>query len=285
MKHVLVTGAGGQLGQCIQSLKNNYPKVQFSFASISDLDITDLENVQYYFKSKKFDWCINCAAYTAVDKAEIEKEKAYLINVKGIQNLARACSTNSVKLIHISTDFVFNGESNLAYNENAEPEPLGVYGQTKLDGEIGIGKVLSEFFILRTSWLYSEFGHNFMKSMLRLAEERSELNLVSDQIGTPTYARDLVETILDVIDQESTNYGIYHYSNEGVASWYDFAKAIFEIRGISIKTNPIKSEDYPTPAKRPFFSVLDKSKIKKTFHIEIPYWRDSLKTAISNFNE
>ncbi len=200
MKHVLVTGAGGQLGQCIQSLKNNYPNVQFSFAHISDLDITETENVQYYFKSKKFDWCINCAAYTAVDKAEIEKEKAHLINVKGVQNLARACSANRVNMIHISTDFVFNGESNVPYNENAKPEPIGVYGQTKLDGEKEIAKVLSEFFILRTSWLYSEFGHNFMKSMLRLAEEKSELNIVFDQIGTPTYARDLAETILDIID-------------------------------------------------------------------------------------
>lgn len=199
--------------------------------------------------------------------------------------MAVVCNQNETTLIHISTDFVFDGSQSKAYLETDIAKPISVYGATKLKGEQHIIKTISQHFILRTSWLYSEHGNNFMKTMLKLAKERDVLNIVSDQIGTPTYATDLADVIYNIITTKNTDYGLYHFSNEGVASWYDFAKAIFDIKNIKIKTNPIKTEVYPTPAKKPIFSVLDKTKIKSTLNIEIPYWRDSLKKAISNYNE
>jgi len=281
MKKILVTGANGQLGLCFQELSKLHATIQFVFHSSKQLDITNKGLVQNTFQISKFDYCINCAAYTAVDLAESEKEKAKEVNVLGAKNLAEACKENDVILIQISTDFVFDGKSNIPYTEKDATNPLSVYGETKLEGELVVKNTLDKYFILRTSWLYSEYANNFMKTMLRLGSERNEFGIISDQIGSPTYAKDLAKSILKIIISSSNEYGIYHYSNEGVASWYDFAKAIFDISNTGININAIPSVAYPTPAARPHYSVLDKSKIKSKLDIEIPYWRDSLKEAIS----
>lgn len=284
---VLVTGASGQLGQAIQFIASDYNDCEFIFASSQVLDITNQEKVNQFFESNKIDFCINTAAYTAVDKAETEAEKAHAINVLGSKYLAIACKKNKAKLIHISTDFVFDGTSNKPYLETDVVSPLGVYGETKLKGELEIMHNMSDYFIIRTSWVYSQFGNNFMKTMLRLASERDSLNIVSDQIGTPTNAVDLAKAIMVIVDhfklQTSNfkpNFGIYNFSNEGTTSWYDFAKEIFRINNVSIDVNPIPTEAFPTPAKRPKYSVLDKSKIKKTFNVEIKSWQESLKQTI-----
>ncbi|OZV70826.1 dTDP-4-dehydrorhamnose reductase [Winogradskyella aurantia] len=282
MKQVLVTGAKGQLGRCLQSISDAFNDFEFHFTDIAELNITDSQTVSDYFKTHKFDWCINCAAYTAVDKAETEVDKAKSINVEGVRHLAKASEEAGAKLLHISTDFVFDGKQNIAYTEKIKANPLSVYGKTKLDGENVIKDFLSRYFIVRTSWLYSEYANNFMKTMLRLSEDRNELRVVVDQIGTPTYAKDLAYFILELITKDSEDYGIYHFSNLGVASWYDFAKAIFEIKAIDVTVNAIKSESFPTPAQRPVFSVLDTTKTKETFDYKIPFWRDSLKLALMN---
>lgn len=275
---VLVTGASGQLGQSLQFIASQYSEMQFIFASSQNLDITDQERVFSFFENNKIDFCINTAAYTAVDKAESDEEKAYLVNVVGPKNLAIACQKSRSTLVHISTDFVFDGTATTPYLESDLTNPIGVYGQTKLDGEKEVALNCDKHFIIRTSWVYSQFGNNFMKTMLRLAQDRTELNVVSDQIGTPTNAVDLAYAILDIISnsEQVANYGIYNFSNEGVCSWYDFAKEIFKINNLNIKVNPIPTEDYPTPAKRPKYSVLDKSKIKSTFGITIKNWQDAL---------
>ncbi|WP_066222849.1 dTDP-4-dehydrorhamnose reductase [Formosa haliotis] len=280
--NILVTGGNGQLATCIKDASIGFDQFQFTYTDSEDLDISNASAVNAFFENNQIDWCINCAAYTAVDKAESENDIARLINAEGAKNLAIACQNNGVKLIQISTDFVFEGNTSTAYSEGDKADSKSVYGKTKLEGENEIAKYLIAHFILRTSWLYSEHANNFMKTMLRLAESRTELSVVADQIGTPTYATDLASVILKIIKEDSSQYGLYHYSNEGVASWYDFAHAIFEISDTTIKVFPIKTEAYPTPAARPQFSVLDKSKIKNTFNIEIPHWRDSLKIAIKN---
>jgi dTDP-4-dehydrorhamnose reductase len=283
---ILVTGASGQLGQAIQFIDSNYPDFEFIFASSQDLDITNQERVNHFFDTNKIDFCINAAAYTAVDKAESEIEKAESINVVGPKNLAIACKKNKAKLIHISTDFIFDGSSNKPYSENDATNPLGIYGKTKLDGEQAVIDNTNEYFIIRTSWVYSQFGNNFMKTMLRLASERDSLNIVSDQIGSPTNAVDLAKAILQIIvhakhSQNVNNlFGIYNFSNEGIASWYDFAVEIFRINNVVINVNPIPTEAFPTPAKRPKYSLLDKSKIKNTFGIEIKTWQESLLQTI-----
>ena len=277
---VLVTGANGQLGQAIQFVAGNYPNIRFVFCSSSDLDITNKENCKFIFNKEKPDFCINAAAYTAVDKAESEPEQAHLINVIGAKNLAEACKNFNSKLIHISTDFVFDGSKNSPYNETDLPNPKGVYGQTKLEGEIAIQEVFDAYFIIRTSWVYSQFGNNFMKTMLRLASERASLSVVSDQIGTPTNAVDLAECLVTIITEHSKlnteHYGIYNFSNEGQCSWFDFAKKIFEINQVKIDVTPIPTTQFPTPAERPKYSVLDKTKIKATFGIEIKPWEQSI---------
>jgi dTDP-4-dehydrorhamnose reductase len=279
---VLVTGANGQLGQAIQFVAGNYPNINFVFCSSSDLDITNKENCEFIFNKEKPDFCINPAAYTAVDKAESEPEKAKLINVIGAKNLAESCKEFNAKLIHISTDFVFDGSKNSPYNEADLPNPKGVYGQTKLEGEIAIQEVFDAYFIIRTSWVYSQFGNNFMKTMLRLAFERTSLSIVNDQIGTPTNAVDLANAILKIAISchaelvSASSYGIYNYSNEGQCSWFDFAKKIFEINQVKIDVIPIPTTQFPTPAERPKFSVLDKTKIKTTFGIEIKPWEQSV---------
>ena len=287
---VLVTGANGQLGQSLQFIAKNYPKLHFVFCSSSDLDITNLESCQAVFLKIKPNYCINAAAYTAVDKAESEPEKANLINVIGPKNLAAVCKEFSSVLLHISTDFVFDGSKNIPYNETDIPNPTGVYGQTKLDGEKAIQAVFENYYIIRTSWVYSQFGNNFMKTMLRLASERDSISVVNDQIGTPTNAVDLAECLVKIIchtelvevQQPTTdNFGVYNFSNEGQCSWYDFAKEIFKINKIEIDLKPIPTSSFPTPAKRPKYSVLDKTKIKSTFWVEIKNWELSLKRTNS----
>ena len=281
MTNILVTGSNGQLGNCIKDLEKKHDNLNLIFTDYQELDICDLNQVNTYFQSKsQIDYCINCAAYTAVDHAEKDYDQAYQINTLGAKNLALACNSYNSVLIHISTDFVFDGKKNEPYLESDAANPISVYGDTKLKGEIEIQEILKKHFILRTSWLYSEHGNNFMKTMLRLSNEKDSLSIVSDQIGTPTYAGDLAQVVFHIIDIKSQDYGLYHYSNEGVASWFDFANTIFSIKGINIKTNPIDTTDYPTPAERPKFSVLDKSKIKEILNIEIPNWKDSLNKCL-----
>jgi dTDP-4-dehydrorhamnose reductase len=282
---VLVTGANGQLGQAIRSIAGNYPSIDFVFCSSVELNITDKSNCETIFEKHKPQFCINAAAYTAVDKAESELEKAYAINVTGAQNLAAVCKLNNTSLLHVSTDFVFDGLATLPYSEEAIPNPTGVYGETKLQGEQAIQNTWEKHFIIRTSWVYSQFANNFMKTMLRLASERDSLSVVSDQIGTPTNAVDLAESLLTIITFDfrlSTFgcYGIYNFSNEGQCSWYDFAKEIFRVNNISINLQPIPTTAYPTPAKRPAYSVLDKSKIKSVFGVEIKSWEEGLNHLI-----
>jgi dTDP-4-dehydrorhamnose reductase len=283
---VLVTGANGQLGQALQSISGNYPEIDFVFCSSSDLDITKKESCEAVFIKYKPNYCLNAAAYTAVDKAESEPEKAQLINVIGSRNLAEACKEYDIILIHISTDFVFDGTNKTSYKEEDTPNPTGVYGLTKLQGEKAIQETFDNYFIIRTSWVYSQFANNFMKTMLRLASERDSLSVVNDQIGTPTNAVDLAEALISIITQtyslQPTAYnlfGIYNFSNEGQCSWYDFAKEIFEINSIKINLSAIPTTSFPTPAKRPAFSVLDKTKIKKVFQVEIKDWKESLKAC------
>ena len=279
---VLVTGANGQLGQSLQFIEKNYPDVAFVFCDSKKLDITNLENLTQVFKLYKPKFCINASAYTAVDKAEIEIEKATLINAIGAKNLAEICKQNNSILLHVSTDFVFDGNQKTPYTENDIPNPTGIYGQTKLEGELAIQNIWEKHYIVRTSWVYSHFGNNFMKTMLRLGSERDSLSVVDDQIGTPTNAVDLAKALLTIClsnNQQPTtnNYGIYNFSNEGQCSWYDFAKKIFELNNISINLHSIPTTSYPTPAKRPAYSVLDKSKIKNVFGVEIEDWERSLK--------
>ncbi|MFI0429723.1 dTDP-4-dehydrorhamnose reductase [Mariniflexile sp. HMF6888] len=280
--NVLVTGGNGQLASCIKDIQHNYPALNFIYTDYKELDVSNLNQMQSFFSNLgEIDYCINCAAYTAVDKAENEVEMAYKVNVEGPRNLATICAKNNIVLIHISTDFVFDGQKATPYTETDHPNPISVYGDTKLKGEIEIQKTLKKYFIIRTSWLYSEHGYNFMKTMLRLAKERDEISVVYDQIGTPTYAGDLAGIILEIIAFDKDNYGIYHYSNEGIVSWFDFAKAIFEESKLSTKVWPIKTESYPTPAKRPKYSALDKTKIKDFLKKDIVFWRDSLNKVLT----
>ncbi|NRD18533.1 dTDP-4-dehydrorhamnose reductase [Winogradskyella eckloniae] len=284
MLTVLVTGKTGQLAQCVKHISQQYPSLQFSFKSSSELDITNDESLEAAFSSKQFDYCINCAAYTNVDKAESESALAHKINVLGAKNLAIACQKHNVTLIHVSTDFVFDGTASVPYSEDASTNPLGIYGKTKLEGETEISKILNNHFIIRTSWLYSEFGNNFLKTMLKFGKEREEINVVSDQIGSPTYAVDLAHVILCLIEGKSKCYGLYHFSNNGAISWYEFAGEIFKLSNSPIILNKIESKDYPTKAVRPKYSVLDSFKIKERLDIEIPCWKTSLETAITNLN-
>ena len=280
---VLITGANGQLGQAIQSIVGNHPSIDFVFCTSSNLDITNLDNCKTIFKQYQPNFCVNTAAYTAVDKAETEPEKAQLINVIGAQNLAKVCKKHNTVLVHISTDFVFDGTAEKPYSEKDIPNPTGVYGKTKLDGEIAIQNTWEKHFIIRTSWVYSQFGNNFIKTMLRLGSERKELSVVNDQIGTPTNAVDLAEVLIHIVKSQKSkvkSFGIYNFSNEGQCSWYDFAKEIFNQKEIIIDLNGIPTSAYPTPAKRPKYSVLDKTKITTTFEVSIKNWKESLKKCI-----
>lgn len=279
---VLVTGAGGQLGQALQSIAEKHPEITFVFCDSKRLDITKPEHIKQIFNQSQPDFCINAAAYTAVDKAESDPEQALLINAIGVKQLAEACKQFDTVLLHISTDFVFDGTKKKPYNEEDHPNPTSVYGKTKLNGEVALQQTWEKHVIIRTSWVYSQFGHNFMKTMLRLATERSEISVVNDQTGTPTHAIDLAEVLVKMCTSifylpSSNLFGIYHFSNEGHCTWYDFAKAIFEKNQLDIKVHAIPSSSFPTPAQRPAYSVLDKSKIKSVFGVEIHPWEASLK--------
>ena len=281
MGKILVIGAGGQLGQCLQTVATRRGITDIVFPSETDANILNQAGLEALFAQEQPAFVINCAAYTAVDKAEDEVELAKAVNETGAANLAIACAALGATLIHVSTDFVFEGNEVKLLVEDDAANPINVYGQTKLDGEKAVIALLKEHFILRTSWLYSEYANNFVKTMLKLGADRDELNIIADQVGTPTYAIDLANAIFDIIAADSVAYGVYHYSNEGVTSWFDFAKAIFEISETQVKVNPIPGSAYLTKATRPAFSVMDKSKIRNTFKMAIPYWRDSLVACIA----
>lgn len=284
MKTVLITGSKGQLGSELQE-RATYIPCNFILTDFEELDISNSTAIASFFKKNSIDYVINCAAYTAVDKAEVEQEQAKKINTKAVQNLAEICASYAIPLIHISTDYVFDGTNHKPYTEDDRVNPQSVYGSTKLEGERIAMSIHPQTIIIRTSWLYSSYGNNFVKTMIRLGEEKKSLSVIFDQIGSPTYAADLAECILGIIKKIETKKatfkpGIYHYSNEGVCSWFDFAKEIHALSGISCKVSPIETKDYPTPATRPHYSILNKSKIKQTYGIEIPYWKSSLKTCL-----
>lgn len=281
MPKVLVIGSSGQLASELKQLQNQFPNYDFLFTSQSDIDIIDSNSIRSVFDSFTPNFLINCAAYTAVDKAESESEQAFAINEKGVENIALICKEYDCYLIHISTDFVFDGHKSSPYKEEDPTNPLSVYGQSKLKGEKAIQDSGCDYTIIRTSWLYSSFGHNFVKTMIRLGTEKELLHVVSDQIGSPTYCADLAFLILSKLERfpEHKN-NLYHYSNEGVASWYDFAYEIIQMNELATKVKPILTISYPTPAKRPTYSIMDKSKIKQDFNIEIPHWKESLAKCI-----
>ncbi|WP_316849746.1 dTDP-4-dehydrorhamnose reductase [Pedobacter agri] len=285
MGKILIIGAGGQLGQCLKIVAERRAITNIVFPAEAEANILDQPGLESLLQKEQPAFVINCAAYTAVDKAEDEVELAKAVNETGAANLALACASNQATLVHVSTDFVFEGNLVKLLTENDEAKPINVYGQTKLDGEKAVIALLKEHFIIRTSWLYSEYANNFVKTMLKLGAERDELNIIADQVGTPTYAIDLANAIFDIIESDSEAYGTYHYSNEGVTSWFDFAQAIFDISATQVKANPIPGSAYPTKAIRPAFSVMDKSKIKNTFGLAIPYWRDSLVQCIEKLKE
>jgi dTDP-4-dehydrorhamnose reductase len=282
---ILVTGANGQLGRELQKISGNYPEFKFLFKSKENFPIHNEYEIRRFFQHEEPTHCINCAAYTAVDKAETEKETAFLVNGESVGILAAACMEWKTKLIHISTDYVFDGNSSRPLKEDDETIPINVYGASKLKGESLALQNNHESIVIRTAWLYSSFGNNFVKTMLRLMRERESINVVSDQIGTPTYAADLAETIMQIIKNKKFVPGIYHYSNEGRISWYDFAETIKELINSKCKVNPIPASQYPTPAKRPHYSLLDKTKIKNTYNIEIPEWKSSLIKCIDQIKK
>ena len=287
---VLITGSNGQLGSEIKSLAGKYVNLEFIFKNLSELDICEKGALEILFQDQDINAVINCAAYTAVDKAEGEFENVRKVNFGGVSNLDKAIGKVSGKMIHISTDYVFNGDHSVPYIESDQVSPIGVYGKTKREGELAILSSEIDAIVIRTSWLYSAYGNNFVKTMLKLGKERDELGVISDQIGTPTNARDLAKTCLDIltfnqVDNLNQKGNLYHYSNEGVASWYDFAMAIMDLGKLTCKLKPIQTEDYPTLARRPHYSVLAKTKIKDDFAVEIPYWRDSLKTCIERIKK
>jgi dTDP-4-dehydrorhamnose reductase len=282
---VLITGSNGQLGSEIKELENNDKKVDLIFKDLPELDICNFKALQSFILDNNINAVINCAAYTAVDKAEEETIIAKKVNYEGVLNIVNALQAVNGKLVHISTDYIFDGNHFLPYKESDPVSPIGVYGETKRAGELAVINSDLDSIVIRTSWLYSAYGNNFVKTMLRLGNEKENLGVIFDQVGTPTYARDLAKTCLDILCGDSSvniskNGNLYHFSNEGVTSWYDFAISIMELGGANCKVKPIQTKDYPTLAKRPQYSVLNKSKIKTDFKIEIPYWRDSLKDCI-----
>jgi dTDP-4-dehydrorhamnose reductase len=280
MNNIVVFGASGQLGNCLKTFAEKNEITSIYFPSEAEANILDDDALKQVFEKYKPSFSINCAAYTTVDKAEEDQEIALKINKTGAENIARHCAKSNSALVHISTDFIFKGDKPSPLSEDDVAGPINVYGQTKMEGEMAVTAILKQHFIIRTSWLYSEYGNNFVKTMLKLGSERDELRIIADQVGTPTYGMDLAGCIMHIITSASAAYGVYHYSNEGVASWYDFAKAIFDISALEVRALPVKTSEYITKAVRPAYTVMDKSKIKHTFNIEIPYWRDSLATCI-----
>ena len=284
MKNVLITGANGQLGNEMRVLSEANKEYTYFFTDVAELDICNEQAVMDFVKANDINVIVNCAAYTAVDKAEENVELCTKLNADAVGYLAKAAEANGAEFVQISTDYVFDGTAHIPYQETEPTCPNSVYGSTKLAGEQNALTLCSRSMVIRTAWLYSTFGNNFVKTMIRLGKERDTLGVIFDQVGTPTYARDLARAIFAAIRQGVVP-GVYHFSNEGVCSWYDFTKAIHRIAGITdCKVNPLHTEEYPTPAKRPHYSVLDKTKIKVTYHIEIPYWMDSLQECISELN-
>ncbi len=278
--NILITGCRGQLGNELQLQEAKHPSHHFFNTDVEELNICDQAAVDAYVAENQIDGIINCAAYTAVDKAESDKEKCTTLNTVAPAYLANAVEQRGGWIIQISTDYVFNGKGYLPYKEEDTPSPDSVYGSTKLASELGVSKFCKNAMVVRTAWLYSTFGHNFVKTMIRLGMERKEIGVVADQVGTPTYAHDLASALLTIVEK-GIKPGVYHYTNEGVASWYDFTKAIHRIYGIQgCNVKPLHTDEYPTPAKRPHYSILDKTKIKKAFGIEIPHWEESLKDCI-----
>ena len=286
MFNILVTGANGQLGSEIRALHADYP-YNFFFTDKTELDITDKNAAEEFIERIGVDTIINCAAYTAVDKAETDKEGAECINHLAVKNLAEISKKRDIQLIHISTDYVFDGKNYKPYNEDDTPNPNGIYGKTKLEGEKAMMQINpKDSVIIRTSWVYSSYGTNFVKTMLRLGKEKESLGVIFDQVGTPTYARDLAKAILEIMPKlKNEKVEIYNYSNEGVLSWYDFAKEIMRMAKLNCKIDPIETKEYPTPAERPHYSLLNKSKIKKEFDITIPFWKDSLDECLKIMGE
>ncbi|MEG0994271.1 MAG: dTDP-4-dehydrorhamnose reductase [Bacteroidales bacterium] len=281
MKNILVTGSNGQLGNEIRVLSSNYPDLNFWFTDVAELDICDLDAIRDYVADKPLYAIINCAAYTAVDKAESDRELCEAINAQAPANLGVVATEKGAKMIQVSTDYVYSGTACKPYTESDPVAPVSVYGITKLEGEKRLLAVCENSVILRTSWLYSSFGNNFVKTMIRLGNERPQLGVIFDQVGTPTYARDLADVILKLIMAPEFVIGIYNYSNEGVCSWYDFARKIHEFAGIATcEVKPIETADYPTPAQRPHYSVMNKKKLKNRFGIAIPHWEESLRECM-----
>jgi dTDP-4-dehydrorhamnose reductase len=279
IKNILVTGANGQLGKEMQVIAASFPLYDFVFVTKEELSIDDMDAVKKYFNANKINVCVNCAAYTAVDKAETETEKAFQVNAVAVGNLAAVCAAQQALFIHISTDYVFDGTATTPYKEDHPVHPVNAYGASKLNGEELALQHNPDAIIIRTSWVYSSFGNNFVKTMLRLMGERESINVVDDQVGCPTYAADLAAAIIKIVDQSSAgeiNSGIYNFSNKGVINWYQFATAIKELSGSNCIVNPIPASLYPTPAKRPNYSVLDTTKIQQIFNVVIPDWKDSL---------
>lgn len=283
-KNILVTGANGQLGSEIRRIsqlhENNF---KFFFTDVAELDITNPDAIDSFLKENNIKYIVNCAAYTAVDKAEDDVDLCYKINRDAVSNLGLAATNNGAKVIHVSTDYVYDGTTTTPYTESDAVNPQSVYGKSKQEGEVELMKACPDSIIIRTAWLYSIFGNNFVKTMMKLGRERDEINVVADQTGTPTNAADLAHAIVRILDFSEANSfvsGIYHYSNEGVTTWYDFTLAIHKDAGITCKVNPITTDQYPTRAVRPQYSVLDKSKIKSTFHLVIPKWEDSLNICV-----
>jgi len=280
---VLITGGDGQLGKCIKVLESNYnTNLDLYFINSKELDITDKDNITLFFKNNSFDYVINCAAYTNVEQAEKESNKAFLVNAEGVKNLAEICKKYDATLIHISTDYVFDGCNRIPYTEEDIPNPINVYGKSKLLGEQYVAEFLEKFFIVRASWLYSKFGNNFFKTILKKSKTEKELTIVTSETGTPTNANDLAEFILNIIKSTSSKYGIYHFSNEGEATWYDFAYEILRSSGKLDSIKLEKADNYPTFAQRPKYSVLSKIKSVESFGLRILDWKDSLKNLYSN---
>ncbi|WP_289663021.1 dTDP-4-dehydrorhamnose reductase [Flavobacterium panacagri] len=277
MKKILVTGATGQLGSELSVLAPLYSNYEWIFADRTKITLDNLELLQSQLNTIKPDIILNCGAYTAVDKAESERDLAFTINHLAVESIAKYVEKNCVKLIHVSTDYVFDGTSSIALDENAETCPINIYGESKLAGEISCLKENPESIIIRTSWVYSKFGNNFVKTMQRLMQEREEINVVNDQIGSPTYATDLAQAMIDIVESQKWTPGIYNYSNEGEISWYEFALNIKDFGNYKCKVEGIPSSLYPTPAKRPSFSILNKNKIKKTYNLDVPDYKKSLK--------
>jgi len=285
MKNILVTGSNGQLGNALRTLAPLYGNFRFIYADIDILDLADKDAVFSFFETNKIDYILNCAAYTAVDKAENDQVLCDLVNHKGVKNIGEAAAQFQAKVIHISTDYVFDGTSYRPYLETDKACPVSVYGKTKFAGEEALLKICPESVIIRTSWLYSEFGNNFVKTMLRLGKERDQLYVIYDQVGTPTYAGDLASAMLKIADSKEFVPGVYHFSNEGVCSWYDFTIKIHQLSGTICQIYPIETKDYPTKAARPHYSVLNKSKIKSTYQLVIPHWEESLKKMLSHLTK